>query len=552
MPRGRNQRSTMTSHAFLMRSGDEALPPLIQALRDRSCFDHPTDGVTVLQTHISYVLLTGDFAYKIKKPVSLAFLDFSTLEDRKYYCEEELRINRRLAPELYLDVVSITGTPETPVMNGQGRAIEYAVKMVQFPDADRLDRVADRGELNHSQIRSLAQSLAAFHEKVAIAEPNTPFADSVRLRREVMENFDALSTQTLPENEKLLLDDLRNWSARSLVDLGGQFRARKRIGKIRECHGDMHLANMALLNNHITMFDALEFNENLRWIDVQSELAFVAMDLEYHGLSGLGWLLVSFYLELTGDYAGLRVFRHYKVYRAMVRAKVAALRASQCEAESADAREALAELSAHIRLARVCMDEEQPTPLIVTHGLSGSGKSRLAAQLLQTMGAVCVRSDVERQHLMSTGATGIEDRYTSAGIDRTYRALAGHARTIIECGYPAIVDASFLKRHHRMTFLELSRELDVPFVILSLHAPQPILEARIVKRQAEASDASEATVDVLRRQRETMDALDAEERKLAMTVSSDAAADVPMIARRLLGARPAPRHRRLQAIRDEH
>jgi hypothetical protein len=198
------------------------------------------------------------------------------------------------------------------------------------------------------------------------------------------------------------------------------------------------------------------------------------------------------------------------------------------------------------------MDEEQPTPLIVTHGLSGSGKSRLAAQLLQTMGAVCVRSDVERQHLMNTGAIGIEDRYTSAGIDRTYRALAGHARTIIECGYPAIVDASFLKRNHRMTFLELSRELDVPFVILSLHAPQPILEARIVKRQAEANDASEATVDVLRQQRETMDALDAEERKLAMTVSSDAAADVPMIARRLLGARPAPRHRRLQAIRDEH
>jgi hypothetical protein len=534
-------------------SGHEVLPPIIAALHDGACFDHPVDNITVLQTHISYVLLTGPFAYKIKKAVTLPFLDFSTLDDRKHYCEEELRINRRLAPELYLGVVAITGTPQAPRMNGDGRAIEYAVKMVQFPDADRLDRVAERGEITGAQVKTLARMIANFHACVSIAEPNTPFADSVRLRREVMGNFDSLSAQALPKAAVALLENIRSWSARTLVDLGGQFRARKRAGMVRECHGDMHLANIALLNDTLTIFDALEFNENLRWIDVQSELAFLAMDLEYRGLEGLAWLLLSVYLESSGDYAGLRVFRHYKVYRAMVRAKVAALRAGQCEAGTAEARDCHAELMSHLRLAQANLAERARTPLIITHGLSGSGKSRLAQRLLQVVGAVCVRSDVERQRLVREGIIRADTRYTCDDIDKTYRALAGRARAIVECGYPAIVDATFLKHHHRVRFLELARELDAPFVILSLHAPAAILEARIVERQARANDASEATLEVLHRQREGMDDLDDEERKATIAVSSDEEADVALLARNILSTAPALRRRRLaKTVRDPH
>ncbi len=373
------------------RKADDSLPALISALRGAGCFDHPTDGITVLQTHISYVLLTGSYAYKIKKAVSLPFLDFSTLEFRKHYCDEELRINRRLAPELYLDVVAITGTPQAPRVNGKGKAIEYAVKMIQFPDADRLDRVAERGELRDEQVATLARKIATFHDAVAVADRNTPFADSERLRGEVMGNFDSLSAQALPENAASLLADIRSWSARSLVDLGAQFRTRKKAGKVRECHGDMHLANMALLNSQITIFDALEFNENFRWIDVQSELAFLAMDLDYRGMPGLGWLLVSAYLEITGDYVGLRIFRHYKVYRAMVRAKVAGLRSRQCAAGTPDSQEAVAELVSHIQLAHAYLQPNARTPLIITHGLSGSGKSRLSERLLQ----VCPLRDIQ-------------------------------------------------------------------------------------------------------------------------------------------------------------
>jgi len=546
----------MTNQDLPGRKTDDSLPALICALRDAECFDHPTDTITVLQTHISYVFLTGSYAYKIKKPVSLPFLDFSTLEFRKHYCHEELRINRRLAPELYLDVVPITGTPQAPRVNGEGKAIEYAVKMIQFPDADRLDRVADRGELRDEQVAALAGKIATFHDSVEVADYDTPFANSESLRAEVMGNFDSLSAQVLAENTASLLADIRSWSAHSLVDLGPQFRARKKKGKVRECHGDMHLANMALLNRQITIFDALEFNENFRWVDVQSELAFLAMDLDYRGLPGLGWLLVSAYLERTGDYVGLRILRHYKVYRAMVRAKVAGLRASQCAAGTAEHREAVAELVSHIELAHAYLQKDGRGPLIITHGLSGSGKSWLSQRLLQVLCAVRVRSDVERQRLVQIGELDARSLYSSTGINRTYEALAARARMIVECGYPAIVDATFLKHHHRLRFLELAREIGVigvPFVILSLHGRADMLEARIAKRQAQASDASEAGVDVLRQQRQDMEQLTREESASAIVLDSEAEPDPKALAQAILRGPPAPWMRRLDGgIDDEH
>ena len=541
----------MTNQDVPGRKTDDALPALIGALRDAECFDHPTDTITVLQTHISYVLLTGSYAYKIKKPLSLPFLDFSTLEFRKHYCYEELRINRRLAPELYLDVVPITGTPQAPRVNGEGKAIEYAVKMIQFPDADRLDRVADRGELRDEQVAALAGKIATFHDSVAVADYAAPFANSESLRGEVMGNFESLSAQVLAENTASLLADIRSWSAHSLVDLGPQFRARKKKGKVRECHGDMHLANMALLNEQITIFDALEFNENFRWVDVQSELAFLAMDLDYRDLPGSGWLLVSAYLERTGDYVGLRILRHYKVYRAMVRAKVAGLRASQCAAGTPEHREAVAELVSHIELAHTYLQKDGRGPLIITHGLSGSGKSWLSQRLLQVLCAVRVRSDVERQRLVQIGELDAQSLYSSSGINRTYEALAARARMIVECGYPAIVDATFLERRHRLQFLALAREIGVPFVILSLHGRAGILEARIAERQAQASDASEAGVDVLRRQRQDMEELTREESASAIVLDSEAEPDLKALARTILRGPPAPWMRRLDGGIDD-
>jgi predicted kinase len=316
----------------------------------------------------------------------------------------------------------------------------------------------------------------------------------------------------------------------------------------------MHLANIALLNDQVTIFDALEFNENLRWIDVQSELAFLAMDLDYRGFADFASLLVSGYLEVTGDYPGLRALRHYKVYRAMVRAKVAALRASQCAPGTTEHDECVAELASHVRLAHAFLQPSRPTPLVITHGLSGSGKSWLTERLLRVLGGVRIRSDVERQRLARAGEVRADALYSAAAISRTYDALAGHARIILECGYPAIVDATFLKHDHRLRFLSLAKELGAPFVILSLQAAENVLEARVARRLAETADASEATVDVLRGQRGDLEALDDEEREAAIDVAGEGELDLEALSQRILRGRgAAPLVRRLDyRIQDEH
>jgi len=241
------------------------------------------------------------------------------------------------------------------------------------------------------------------------------------------------------------------------------------------------------------------------------------------------------------------------VYRAMVRAKVAGLRSSQCADGTPEHREAVAELVSHIELAHAYLQKDGRGPLIITHGLSGSGKSWLSQRLLQVLRAVRVRSDVERQRLVQIGELDAQRLYSSTGINRTYEALAARARMIVECGYPAIVDATFLKRHHRLRFLELAREIGVPFVILSLHGRAGILEARIAERQAQASDASEAGVDVLRRQRQDMEELTREESALTMVLDSEAEPDLKALAQTILRGPPAPWMRRLDGgIDDEH
>ena len=386
---------------------------------------------------------------------------------------------------------------------------------------------------------------------VAVADKNSPFADSEHLRREVMENFESLVEAALSPETQAMLAEIRRWSAHSLVELAPRFRARKHNGMVRECHGDMHLANMALLDDQVIIFDALEFNENFRWIDVQSELAFLAMDLDYRGFPGLAALLVSTYLETSGDYAGLRLLRHYKVYRAMVRAKVAGLRARQCGSETRELAEAMSELTDHAALASRYLEPPDAVPLIITHGLSGSGKSWLSERLLATVGAVRVRSDVERRRLVRAGKLRGDTRYSPAAISRTYEELAKQARNILECGYPVIVDATFLKADYRARFVSLARELGVPFTILSLAAPLPVLEARVTSRQARARDASEATVDVLRGQLEELEPLDEEERAWTIQVPGDADPDVERLARRILKPRPAPVVRRLEARAEE-
>jgi aminoglycoside phosphotransferase family enzyme len=517
------------------------VPVLIQALQDAALYGHPVAEFRVIETHISWVLLTGPYAYKIKKPVDLGFLDFSTLEKRRFYCEEELRLNRRLAPALYRAVVPITGTAQHPRLGGAGAPIEYAVQMVQFDPADQFDRLLAAGRLTPELLARFAAGLAPFHASSTRAQAADPYGTPEAVAAPVEENFIQIALPPSLAAETATLRNLHDWCARAHAHLRPLFERRKADGFIRECHGDLHLGNITLHQGEPLAFDCLEFNDRLRWIDVMSETAFLVMDLDEHGRGDLGLRFLNEYLHLGGDYAGLALLRYYQVYRALVRAKVECIRQRQTGAADAVAWDGL---RAYIRLAR---DYTRPRPraLVITRGLSGSGKTTHTSALLAPCGMIRVRSDVERKRLFGHAPearthSGVDAAlYSREAGERTYRTLADLAETIVEAGFTALVDATFLREAQRASFRALAARLGVPFVILDFKAAESHLRERVAARERTGRDASEATLAVLERQLATQEALTADERAAALEIDTglpvDGASLAAEINRRIAG-----------------
>ena len=486
------------------------------ALRDAACYPHPAAPVGLIETHISWVFLAGDYAYKVKKPVSLGFLDFSTLQARRFYCEEELRLNRRTAPGIYLSVVPIALEPGGMRVGGAGEAVEYALRMRRFPQEALADDAARRGGLEAAQIDALAATIAAFHAAIPAAPAESEFGAPGQVEAPALANFEQLAKLIADAGEAARLERLRAWTQAEGARLREVFAGRRRVGNVRECHGDLHLRNIAFIDGRPVPFDCIEFDAELRWIDVMNEAAFLVMDLLEHNLAALAWRFLNAYLETTGDYAGVRVLRYYLVYRAMVRAKIA--RISAADRQYRD----------YLALAGTLAAAARPA-VVLMHGLSGSGKSTIAQALLERIGAVRVRSDVERKRLhgvaarLRTGAGPQAGIYAPEATRRTYDRLKEAARDTVASGYPAIVDAAFLRREERAAFLALARELKAPFLIASCRAPEPVLRARVAQRQAAMQDASEAGVAVLENQLATQEPLGADE--LAHAVPVDTGAD---------------------------
>lgn len=461
----------------------------------------------LIETHISWVLLAADTAYKIKKPVHLPFVDYSTLPARRHFCEEEVRLNRRLAPTLYLGVTHITGTPDAPEADGAGPVLEYAVRMRRFPPGALFSERIAAGTLDNNDVDRLAALLADFHESAPRATATDGFSGADQRRCIALAALEGAR----PLASEAVLSALQNWLTAEADTLAPLWTSRQADGHVRECHGDLHLANLVRLDEQVAAFDGIEFDPALRWIDVLDDVAFVVMDLTAHQRQDLCFRFLNAWLDHTGDHAGLPALRFSVVYRALVRAQVEQLRNAGSEA----ARRYLATALAWARPGQA--------RLSIMHGLPGSGKTYVSQRLLEQEGAIRLRSDVERKRLYGLGmledshARGL-DLYGADATARTYAQLFGLARTALQAGYPVILDAAFPRRIERAQAQDLAQDLGVAFSIVHCEAPLPVLRERLLARRG---DASEANVTVLEHLRDIVEPLSGEERSLLRPMPSD-------------------------------
>ena len=466
----------------------DTLPPLITALLDPARYPHPVERVELVQTHGAWVLLAGEFAYKIKKPVRFAFMDFGTLGARRHACETEIRVNRRFqshdkpATQLYLSVLPIVGTPEDPHWGDAGgdggrQAFEYAVQMRRFDEAARLDHLCARGALTAEHVGGLARRMAAFQARSAVAGKAQPWGHAAAAMRWPRDNFNSLRANLSEADVAGQLQALSDWTEQRFIAIEPLLSRRRQKDRVRECHGDLHLANLVLIEDEVLPFDAIEFNEELRWIDVASDMAFVWTDLLDHGQPGLANVLLSEWLDASGDVSAPSVWSFFASYRAGVRAKVAAIRAAQLGGADAspEADASLAEARRYLALAQDIAHPPAPQ-LVITHGLSGSGKTWASGRWMQTEGsgrAIRLRSDVERKRLhgvspLAASGSGMhEGLYRPQAHAETYASLRARARMLLHDGWSVVVDAAFLREAERRSFAELALAEGCPFHILA-------------------------------------------------------------------------------------
>ncbi|GMR15765.1 MAG: bifunctional aminoglycoside phosphotransferase/ATP-binding protein [Gammaproteobacteria bacterium] len=510
-------------------------PLFIQAMLKPEFYDHPVNTCQLIETHISWVILTGNFVYKIKKPIDLGFVNFSTLEKRKFYCEEELRLNRRLAPNIYLDVIPISGSAENPELTGKEKAFEYTVKMQQFSQDMQLDHVLARNELRQDMIDSFADLIAKFHQHIEIATITSDFGKPEQVYQPAKENFIQIRGHINDKSKIDLLSEIEQWTEDTFNQIKNIFTQRKQKGFIRECHGDLHLRNLAWYENKPLAFDCLEFNPNFRWIDVVSEISFLIMDLEDHEQPELAQRFLNRYLELTGDYEGCSVLRFYLVYRAMVRAKVDAIRAAQTGISQQESDEANKEIVNYLQLALTYTKNKKPF-IIITHGMSASGKSTITQSILEKLGAIRIRADVERKRLFNikpgqdSYANVQQGIYTQEATHKTYFKLLDLTESIIDAEFPVIVDATFSTIEQRKLFKKLATQKQVRFIILNFIASEETLKQRIRSRTQGVSDAD---INILENQIQNWQPIEQDEKIHSVLINTEEQFDIAQLLSRL-------------------
>jgi len=494
----------------------------IRELLQPSVYPHTVERIQLRETHISWVILTGSFAYKVKKPIKLDFLDMTDPSQRCFLCHEELRLNRRLAPDLYVDVVSITRDEHGVHVGGSGSAVDYAVRMKQFDASQELPALLERDDVSGAEMATLAARLADFHIQATRSDATGDLDYRNGLSHSVKSSLATLSAHCQGSAGNAELGRLVDWTHDTLQELSPAVAEREASGFVRECHGDLHAHNIVRWDDRLTPFDCLEFDARLRFIDVMSDIAFLFMDLVSYRRDDLAYQFLSSYLEVTGDYGGTRWLVFYAVHRALVRAMVDALGAEQ---RPADSEPLIGRMSARIRTAVEFTRARKPT-LYIMHGLSGSGKSWLSERLVPKLGCIRIRSDIERKRLLQAadagdGQTAEASRYTPEKRELIYRRLMDCAKPSLEAGVSVIIDATFLGSADRQAFRALAARSAARFVIVACTADKTEIVRRLENRSRQ--DPSDANVAIFEKQCEQLEALSAAEEREVVRVDTASA-----------------------------
>lgn len=477
------------------------LPPLIQQMLEPDFYPHPVqEPIELLQTHISFILLTGDYAYKIKKIVDFGFLDYSTLEKRRYFCEQELRMNQQQAPDLYLEVLPIIEIGDRFQFGEQeDSGIEYALKMRQFPEENLFINLFTQDQLTTKEMEELGKVVAQFHQNCPTNHDILKWGEIAQIRHSIDGNYQktqkyigCCQTQEQYEQTKQYTDSF-------FETYEAVFQSRIDHHWIRECHGDLHLKNICLYQNQILLFDRIEFNEEFRFVDVMYDVAFVVMDLEGRGRADLGNRFLNTYIEQMGDWAGLQLLPFYLTRQAYVRAKVNSLILDDPAVSEEQKEIAKQEAIQYYKLAWQ-YTRRSSGGIVMMSGLSGSGKSTTARKLSKRLNAIHIRSDAVRKHLAHVPLyePGGEEIYTLEMTEKTYQRLLELGLLLAKQGFWVILDAKYDQQERRGEVIETCNSYQLPLQIIECTAPMDILQERLQHRQGDIADA---TADLLTSQR---------------------------------------------------
>ncbi|MCG9892300.1 MAG: AAA family ATPase [Thermosynechococcaceae cyanobacterium MS004] len=516
-----------------------ALPALIQQMLQPAFYPHPVQPpVQLLQTHISYILLTGDFAYKVKKHVSFGFLDFTTLEKRHYFCQEELRLNQRLSPSLYLAVKAIGQKEGHFCWADKSQpvdVVEYAVQMRQFAQDGLFSHLFQSGQLTPELMQELGKLVAEFHAIADTTPEIRDFGSRIAIQRVDESNYGISVPYIGRSQTQRQYDETRAFTTQFFEQHAGWFEARQLDDKIRECHGDLHLNNVCLVRDKnlepdknlekIQIFDCIEFNQDFRNIDVIYDVAFMVMDLEFQGRADLANVFLNTYLEQTGDYWGAVLLPLYLSMRASIRGNVNALALD--DPAIADTEKAIFQQRSqdYYHLAWR-YTQRQPGYLVMMSGLSGSGKSTVARQLAPALNAIHIRSDAVRKHLCGISLRSRGDQggavnsgiYTPEMTQMTYARVLELGIFLAQQGWPVILDAKYDRQSLRETAIATAEATHLPLHIVQCTAPIAVLKDRLERR---TGDVADATADLLTSQLQTAEPLTEQEQAIAFILHTE-------------------------------